>query len=691
MLFVQQTPARVSQMKYKKKTEKDRLEQLQAEIKSLKRKDVANVLLPAVLEHVAMTKEGRTGIAKAVAKKQRVSLPAGGISKAAVNKAKKTATDLMAGLATILHPENPKKLQSMLRNDQEPTSIKTVAPMHPRNPHSSNSKAVLPGRVQASVVQVPPLTKVTMDSLALLMSSDDEDLGAASSQPDSADSSSNTSECHQERKTAHRKAKRANQKKLGRKSMTYKSAKKQANAIEAVRKSLGDALIKHIQKNCKTVRERRPLLALVALDHRRKDVNNALGIYTNSFEWRLCQIHAKYPGPIKPVRKPLIRRLRIKKELLFKLLSFLKSPGNLQRSAFGRQLKELLDGLETVELDNVARLKKLDKLVADYISAVLSELDIMTTKDGQEVPDSECRCIKLDQKIFHRCLKARGHDGKCAFTAKDSVCPSTVRSLIASLTAGDLKSLSGLDDVKVLKGRDNFKKLREVAKRVCDPTEEEAIIKRIDDCELYHQTDYVPHLERHGTHRCNCLTCGFHDKGASVLCSYLMDEAMSLLLFFPPELFSPSVLIMTSSKQIHPMIFAVLTRRSTYHRVENVLMDLLLSWSSEAKSLRSCMGSKSHLLWIRQQFPRLAMMEKAKMALTPPPLGFCPIHRQSLLPPLPPPPPERVKSSPAFLLILLLPTAQAPMTPLSYLLTEMRRSSPRTTTTSLLAPGRIRP
>jgi hypothetical protein len=54
----------------------------------------------------------------------------------------------------------------------------------------------------------------------------------------------------------------------------------------------------------------------------------------------------------------------------------------MQRSAFGHQLKELLDALETVEMENVAHLKKLDKLVGDYILAFLSELDIMTTKDA---------------------------------------------------------------------------------------------------------------------------------------------------------------------------------------------------------------------------------------------------------------------------------------------------------------------
>jgi hypothetical protein len=291
MHLERQPSASISKRKHQTKKKKGQFEPLQAKIKSLNRKDVANLLLPTVLDHVAMTKEGRTGIAKAVAKKQKVSLPSGGRSKAAVNKAKKTATDLMSGLATILHPENPKTLQSMLSNNQP------IAPMHPQNPHSSNSNAVLPGHVRT----IPP---VTMDSLSNLMWSDDEEPGAASSQSDSSDSS-NTSE-RQERRTAHLKAKRANRKKLGRTLMSYKSEKQQANAIEAVRKSLGDAMIKHIQKNCKTVRERRPLLALVALDHRRKDVNHALSIYTNSFEWRLCQIHAKYPGPIKPVRKPLI-------------------------------------------------------------------------------------------------------------------------------------------------------------------------------------------------------------------------------------------------------------------------------------------------------------------------------------------------------------------------------------------------
>jgi hypothetical protein len=84
-----------------------------------------------------------------------------------------------------------------------------------------------------------PISPVTMDSPANLMwSSNDEEPGAASSQSDSSDFS-DTVKC-QERKTAHLRAKRANRKKLGQKSMSYKSKKQQANAIEAVRKSLRD-------------------------------------------------------------------------------------------------------------------------------------------------------------------------------------------------------------------------------------------------------------------------------------------------------------------------------------------------------------------------------------------------------------------------------------------------------------------
>jgi rubrerythrin len=86
--------------------------------------------------------------------------------------------------------------------------------------------------------------------------------------------------------------------------------------------------------------------------------------------------------------------------------------------------------------------------------------------------------------------------------------------LIESLTAGDIKSLSGLDDIKVLKGRDNFKALREIAKIACPaPEEADAMVKAINDAELHHQTNFVPCLERSGSHKCDCATCGFNCEG----------------------------------------------------------------------------------------------------------------------------------------------------------------------------------
>jgi hypothetical protein len=494
------------------------------QITCLPRKIAATQIFPYFVTHLAKTKEGRSGMAQTISQKETVNLPAGGNSRAALNKSKKTAAHLVIGLAAVLDPENPDRLKLLMSaTQQEPLSSLPAAPMCPRNSQVSNLQAVLPERTRLEI-PAPPTTAPTVESLAALMPNDDD--GSFSSESSSSDSNSDSSrssnsgsrrrrEARREvKKTAHLNAKADLQRRFDRKSMTYKSVKEETKAIEAVRRSLGTALIKHIRVECKTVRERRPILALIALkNHKRKDVNHAIGCYINKFEWRKITIHAKYPGPLKPVKKPLIRRLKIAKELLFKLLAFLNSPGNLQRSAFGSQLKEMLDGSETVEMDRVDRMKNVSKLTTDYITSVFQELDVISTKDGESVPEPEYRCKKVDQKTLRRCLKGHQHDKKCSFTPKGSVCASTVQALIESLTAGDIKSLSGLDDIKVLKGRDNFKALREIAKIVCSPDEAAAMVKDIDDTELYHQTDFVPHLKNSGTHKCNCLTCGFNCKG----------------------------------------------------------------------------------------------------------------------------------------------------------------------------------
>jgi hypothetical protein len=494
------------------------LSNLVDEMKSFPRKMISETILAPLLEHAAETKDGRFGIAKAISKKAKINLPTGGNSKSALNRAKQTAGHLMGGLATILDPDNPDRLKSLMTGkrklEMEHSSAVATA-MNPRNPKLLNVQAVLPERYRDPAEEEP-----SVENIAALLTDhdDDDDDGSVSSKSSSSDSdSSYRARRRQVRKTAHLKAKKHFRRKLNRKSMTYKSVQQETKAIAAVRESLGAALIEHLknENECKTVRERRPILALVAHKHKRKDVIRAIGLfYISKHEWRLAKIHAIYPGPLKPVKKKLIRRLKIAKELLFKLLNFLKSPGNLQRSAFGSQLKECLGGSYTVEMDNVARTKKAGKLLTDYITAIFQELEVITTKDGESIPEStECRCKQLDQKTFRRCLKGHKHDGKCAFTPDGSICASTVQSLIESLTAGDIKSLSGLDDVKVLKGRDNFKALREIANIVCSPEEVDAMVKAIDDAELYHQTDFVPHLERSGSHKCNCTTCGFNCEG----------------------------------------------------------------------------------------------------------------------------------------------------------------------------------
>jgi hypothetical protein len=504
-----QFPRSSKRKRHKAKSETEStLQNLRDQLASLPRKIVAAQILPHLVTHLAETKEGRSGMAQTISKREIANLPAGGNSKAALNKSKKTAADLIIGLATILDPENPDRLKSLLTATQE-DSLAAAAPMHPMNPLTSNLQAILPDHHT-------PTTNPTIESLAAIMP-DDSSFSSESSSSDSDSSrcSNSSSQARREiRKTAHLSAKADLKRRFNRKSMSYKSVKEETKAVEAVRKSLGTALIEHVRNECITVRERRPILALIAFkNHRRKDVNHAIGCYINTFEWRKIKIHAKYPGPLRPVKRPLIRRLKIAKELLFKLLAFLNSPGNLQRSAFGSQLKEMLDGFETVEMDRVDRMKNVSKLTTDYITSVFQELDVISTKDGEGIPEPNCRCKKLDQKTLRRCLKGLEHQGKCAFTPEGSVCASTVQALIESLTAGDIKSLSGLDDVKVLKGRDNFKALREIAKIVCSPEELDAMVKDIDDAELYHQTDFVPHLQNSGTHKCNCLTCGFNCKG----------------------------------------------------------------------------------------------------------------------------------------------------------------------------------
>jgi hypothetical protein len=226
--------------------------------------------------------------------------------------------------------------------------------------------------------------------------------------------------------------------------MQFKTIKERDKKLDAAFQDLGQIGVEQI-KALKTGSERRPFLAAVLeKGHQRKTISVLLNLNITQQEWWKIGVHARYPGKFKDVVKAPISRMRVDKKLLHRLLQFLESPGNLQRYAFGTQLCMLLDGSKTVELDKVSRSNKLDKLVADFITAICSEIDVMVD-DEIDLPAAECHCMKMES----------------------TVCSTTVWELIQTLMAGDINSLSVLDDVRVLKGRDNFEALRNIAKRVC--------------------------------------------------------------------------------------------------------------------------------------------------------------------------------------------------------------------------------
>jgi hypothetical protein len=298
--------------------------------------------------------------------------------------------------------------------------------------------------------------------------------------------------------------------KTSRKSMAFKSEDERTKKLKALELDMGRAMKEFVTTKCQSPSDRRPFLAAIAEKHQRKTVCHYLDLHIPYNEWWRIRVHSKYPGPFNPVEKEQIHRMRVDQELLHKLLQFLDEPGNIQRCAYGSQLRELLCGEETVEMDNVSRLKKIDKLTEDFINGLCSEMEASMAGNHSA---TECRCQSQERATFRRCMQDRGHEGKCKFTPKTSISATTVRALIASLTAGDIKSLSGLDDVRVLKGKDNFEALRVIAKGLLGPGEAKAMVKRVDDTELFYQTDYVPHLQVVGEYGCNCLTCGFFNPG----------------------------------------------------------------------------------------------------------------------------------------------------------------------------------
>lgn len=272
-------------------------------------------------------------------------------------------------------------------------------------------------------------------------------------------------------------------------------------------------------KTLPTPKERRPFLALFAGTEgvSRTDAIRLTGVDNiNEKEWHKARLHSRYPGPLTPAPKMPAYRQRIPTDQLEFLLNFLESPGNLQRYAFGSKLLLLCEGTSgstTVEIDNVDRLKKVEKIAVEYIMELDATLN-GDPDDGVDLEDDQ-QCQSREKASRRRCRKKKGHTGKHKFTSKNSLSITTVSKVVKLLTGNDIKRLAGLDDTKVLKGRENFKRMAELAEKLCsDVDERKALLKSIEDAELYHLTDFQNHLMRAGNQKCCCLSCGFCEPGS---------------------------------------------------------------------------------------------------------------------------------------------------------------------------------
>jgi hypothetical protein len=280
-----------------------------------------------------------------------------------------------------------------------------------------------------------------------------------------------------------------------------------------------EAVIDHVAGLSKT-RERRPFLAAAAAkNHRKKTVEEVFGVNITHDEWHNINVHAIYPGPfVEAQRKPFSRR-KVSKDVLVKMLQYLDLPGNLQKYAVGRKIVALFHQTSYAELDNVARMKKVTRLAAEFICSLSAELDNIGLSQSDPavaaLPESDKRCQHFEDATLRRCMCERGHEGKHRLTPPGSISLTTAMELIQSMTFSEIKRLTGLDDIKVSKGRENFELMRQLAKIYCPAEQYQSMVKRIDDHELFCQTDLTLHYKSVGGHRCNCLTCGFFSEGKS--------------------------------------------------------------------------------------------------------------------------------------------------------------------------------
>ena len=177
------------------------------------------------------------------------------------------------------------------------------------------------------------------------------------------------------------------------------SSNKRSARIKQARQLVGDFHSDLLQE-LKSNKERRPILAIVA-GFPRKILEEAFGIKVPEREYTNLKLHSRYPGAGKPVQPTEIFRNRIKDEVIVALWACLESSDNLQRTAFGTKVVEILGGHDFVTIENIERNKKLQDIAAQFVVSLFDESEMVV--EGK-IPESADRCMKIERDSFRKVL-----------------------------------------------------------------------------------------------------------------------------------------------------------------------------------------------------------------------------------------------------------------------------------------------
>jgi hypothetical protein len=101
-------------------------------------------------------------------------------------------------------------------------------------------------------------------------------------------------------------------------------------------------------KSLKAPRARRPYLALLRREGvmyvQKAVVEKVVGIKICAEEWKNIALHARNPGPVKPVKKTEIFRNRVHEKNIIKLMQCCEDTDSVQRFAYGQQTSLVLGG-----------------------------------------------------------------------------------------------------------------------------------------------------------------------------------------------------------------------------------------------------------------------------------------------------------------------------------------------------------